>query len=120
MRWHLVAFDLYGTLLDGSGLAARLVPLAGEGAAALLAGWRKRQLELTWELNARGEYQPFDVVTAHALREVAPKFEEEVRAQMCASWLTLPAFSDAAPGRALQRNAPDDPRRRRGGGPLAR
>src|ERR1700737_1019039 len=96
MRWNLVAFDLYGTLLDVNGLAERLVPFAGAGAAELLARWRKRQIERTWELNARGAYQPFDVVTADALREVAPPISDDARAQMCAAWLTLPAFSDAA------------------------
>jgi len=97
MRWTLVAFDLYGTLLDVSGLAQRLVPFAGDGAAGLLARWRKRQLERTWELNARGAYQPFDEVTAAALLEVAPQFAADAREKMCATWLTLPAFADAAP-----------------------
>ena len=96
MKPRLVAFDLYGTLLDVSGLAARLEPLAGPGAAALLAKWRKRQLERTWELNARGAYQPFDQVTAEALLEVAPELPGELRARMCETWLTLPAFADAA------------------------
>jgi 2-haloalkanoic acid dehalogenase type II len=96
MRWHLVAFDLYGTLLDVSGLAERLVPLVGDGAAELLGRWRKRQLERTWELNARGEYQPFDAVTAQALEEVAPRIAADLRARMCATWLALPAFPDAA------------------------
>jgi HAD superfamily hydrolase (TIGR01493 family) len=96
MRWHLVAFDLYGTLLDVSGLAGRLVPFVGDGAAELLGRWRKRQLERTWELNARGEYQPFDAVTAQALEELAPQIPADVRARMCATWLALPAFPDAA------------------------
>ena len=92
----LIAFDLYGTLTNVSGLAARLIPFAGEGAPALLLQWRKRQLERTWELNAQGAYQPFDQVTAQTLEEVAPHLAPELRAQMCATWLTLPAFPDAA------------------------
>ena len=39
MRFAIVAFDLYGTLLDVSGLAKRLEPFAGPGAADLLASW---------------------------------------------------------------------------------
>jgi 2-haloacid dehalogenase len=96
MKYALVAFDLYGTLTDVSGLAARLVPFAGETAKTLLAEWRKRQLEMTWELNGRGAYEPFDEVTAHALEEVAPQLAPAVRAKMCATWLTLPAWPDAA------------------------
>ena len=95
-RWKLAAFDLYGTLLDVSGLAARLVPLCGDSAPVLLAKWRKRQLERTWELNGRGEYQPFDAVTAGALEEAAPHLDAGVRAKMCATWLSLPPFPDAA------------------------
>lgn len=92
----LVAFDLYGTLTDVTGLAARLLPLAGASAPALLAQWRKRQLERTWELNAQGAYEPFDQVTARTLEEVAPQIAPDLRAQMCATWLTLPAWPDAA------------------------
>ena len=92
----LIAFDLYGTLTDVSGLAARLAPYAGDAAPALLAQWRKRQLERTWELNAQGAYAPFDEVTAQTLLEVAPHLAPEARAGMCATWLTLPAWPDAA------------------------
>jgi len=61
MRLELVAFDLYGTLLDVSGLAKRLEPYAGPQAADLLSSWRKAQLERTWREKA---YEPFDMVTA--------------------------------------------------------
>ena len=88
----MVAFDLYGTVLDVSGLAARLTPLVGARAPELLARWRKRQLERTWTL----PYEPFDAVTAHALVDVAPELSEALRAPMCATWLTLPAHPDAA------------------------
>jgi 2-haloalkanoic acid dehalogenase type II len=92
--YDLVAFDLYGTLLDISGLSARIGALAPEP-EALLAAWRKAQLALTWDLNARGEYLPFDRVTAQALAQVVPPLDEATRAQLCALWLSLPAFPDA-------------------------
>jgi len=79
MRFDLVAFDLYGTLLDVSGLAARLEPLAGSGAADLLARWRKAQLERTWRETA---YEPFGVVTERALEQVAPHLDGKTRAEM--------------------------------------
>jgi 2-haloalkanoic acid dehalogenase type II len=94
LSYDLVAFDLYGTLLDISTLAARIGALAPEP-EALLAAWRKAQLAQTWDLNARGEYLPFDRVTAQALAEVAPLLDEPARAQLCALWLSLPAFPDA-------------------------
>ena len=93
MRFELVAFDLYGTLLDVSGLARLLEPFAGPDSASVLARWRKAQLERTWREKA---YEPFDVVTARALEEVAPGLEAKARAGMCKTWLSLPAFPDAA------------------------
>ncbi len=92
MRFALVAFDLYGTLLDVSGVAKRLERFAGPDAADLLAKWRKEQLERTWR---EKEYQPFDVVTARALETVAPHLDTKTRAAMCETWLSLPAYPDA-------------------------
>jgi 2-haloacid dehalogenase len=95
-RFDLVAFDLYGTLLDISGLAARMRPEAGDGAVALLGRWRKAQLERTWRLNREGRYEPWNRVTAAALEEVAPELPTESRERLAELWLTVPAFPDAA------------------------
>src|SRR5436309_13898873 len=97
MRFEIVAFDLYGTLLDVSGLAKRLEPLAGPGAADLLAKWRTAQLERTWREKS---YEPFDAVTARALEEVAPRLDAATRRRTCETWLSLPPFPDA--GAALE------------------
>src|SRR6266853_2514673 len=96
MRIERVAFDLYGTLLDVGGLAERLRAFAGDSAPQLLVAWRKAQLERTWELNRRGEYEPFDEVTARALAQVAPHLSPEVMERACKAWLTVPAHPDAA------------------------
>jgi len=84
MRFAIVAFDLYGTLLDVSGLAKRLEPFAGPGAADLLARWRSAQLERTWREKS---YEPFDAVTARALEEVGRASSESGRA-ICRTFLT--------------------------------
>jgi len=94
-RWDLVALDLYGTLLDVAALAPRLRAISEKAGAELLGKWRTAQLERTWELNRRGEYEPFDAVTARALEQVAPHLGADVRARMCDAWLSLPAFDDA-------------------------
>jgi 2-haloacid dehalogenase len=94
--FDLVAFDLYGTLLDISGLAARMRPVVGEEAPALLGRWRKAQLERTWRLNREGRYEPWDRVTLEALAEVAPELPVEVRERLAEIWLTVPAYPDAA------------------------
>ena len=94
-RYSLVAFDLYGTVIDLTGLPSRLSGLLGGEAVSLLADWRRMQLELTWELNERGEYEAFDRVTARALARVAPEIEPHVHARLVDQWLTLPAYPDA-------------------------
>jgi 2-haloacid dehalogenase len=94
--FDLVAFDLYGTLLDISGLASRMRPFAGEGATALLARWRKAQLERTWRLNRDGRYEPWDTVTLAALEETAPELAKDSRDRLAELWLTVPAYPDAA------------------------
>ncbi len=93
--YRLAVFDLYGTLLDVSGLAARLSEMIGNDATAMLAAWRTAQLERTWELNRLAAYEPFDRVTAWALARVAPELDEALRARLVEQWLTLPAYGDA-------------------------
>ncbi|HEX4420176.1 MAG TPA: haloacid dehalogenase type II [Kofleriaceae bacterium] len=99
-RYRLVAFDLYGTLLDISGLAARMSAVIGRDATALLAAWRAAQLERTWALNRLAAYETFDRVTAWSLAKVAGELgealDEPVRARLVDEWLTVPAHPDAA------------------------
>ena len=104
-RFDLVAFDLYGTLLDISGLAARMRPVAGDKAAALLSRWRKAQIERTWRLNREGRYEPWDRVTLAALDEVAPELPLEIRESLAHLWLTVPAYADAAATLAALKSA---------------
>ncbi|MEO8190464.1 MAG: haloacid dehalogenase type II [Acidobacteriota bacterium] len=93
--YDLVAFDLYGTLLDIAGLADGMRPITGERSEALLARWRHAQLERSWRLNREGRYEPWDRVTLGALEEVAPELPVESRERMAQLWLTVPAFADA-------------------------
>ena len=94
--FNLVAFDLYGTLLDISGLVAKMRPFVGERAVNLLGRWRKAQLEGSWQLNLDGLYEPWDLVTLRALQEAAPELAMEARESLAQLWLTVPAFADAA------------------------
>ncbi|HTD52030.1 MAG TPA: haloacid dehalogenase type II [Thermoanaerobaculia bacterium] len=93
--FQLVAFDLYGTLLDIGGLAARMEPLVGETAPDLLARWRKEQVERSWECNRTRRYEAWDRVTASALERVAPELPEATRRELQRLWRTVPAYADA-------------------------
>lgn len=105
IRYDVVAFDLYGTLLDVSGLAAKMLPLVGTGAANLLARWRKAQLEKTWRLNLDSRYDRWDHVTAAALDEVAPELTPALRHHLAELWVTVPAYPDAAAALASLKTA---------------
>ncbi|HEY1434346.1 MAG TPA: haloacid dehalogenase type II [Thermoanaerobaculia bacterium] len=95
--FDLVAFDLYGTLLDISRLAKAMEPIAGEGAAALLGRWRTAQLERSGQANRDDAYVSWDRLTLAALGDVAPQVSEGDREQLTRLWLTVPAFADAGP-----------------------
>src|SRR5205814_2359949 len=95
VRYDVVAFDLYGTLLAVEKLIEGLKPVLGREAEALLPKWRKAQLERTWELNERGEYQPFGEVTSFALAKVAPHLSPAAMERSCKAWLTVPPHPDA-------------------------
>jgi 2-haloacid dehalogenase len=94
--FDLVAFDLYGTLLDISGLAERMRPITGDRSVELLKRWRSAQLQRTWHLNRSGRYEPWDAVTSASLEEVAPDLRSDTRARLSDLWLTVPSFPDAA------------------------
>lgn len=98
-RYRLVAFDLYGTLLDVSGMAARMTYALGRDATQLLAAWRTAQLERSWDLNRTGAYEPFDQVTAWALDKVAADLGEVIaptaRVHLIDEWLQVPPHADA-------------------------
>jgi 2-haloacid dehalogenase len=98
---QVIGFDVFGTLVDPAGIAEPLRPYAGEGTSALVAEWRRSQLEYAFRRAAMARYQPFDRVTRGALdRALAVTgidIPEADREDLVAAWTRLPAFADAAP-----------------------
>lgn len=98
----LLAFDVYGTLVDPASLEEHLRSLAGEGAHALSRLWRGKQLEYAFRRGLMEDYVPFSVCTRQALEFACASFgidlgaDERERLMQC--YLRLPAFADAAPG----------------------
>ena len=65
---EVLAFDLYGTLVDPIAIAGELDRVLGESGGAEVAGlWRGKQLEYSFRLTAMGRYEDFRWVTARAL-----------------------------------------------------
>lgn len=63
-----VVFDAYGTLFDVHSVSARCEALFPGRGQALSQLWREKQLEYTWLRSLMGRYEPFDRITADALR----------------------------------------------------
>ena len=65
---EVLAFDLYGTLVDPFAIAHELGQLLGDADGREAAGlWRAKQLEYSFRLTAMGRYEDFRWVTARAL-----------------------------------------------------
>jgi 2-haloacid dehalogenase len=65
---EVLAFDLYGTLVDPIAIASQLGRLLGEADGRAAAGlWRLKQLEYSFRLTAMSKYEDFRWVTARAL-----------------------------------------------------
>lgn len=104
---EVLAFDLYGTLVDPIAIAAELGQLLGEAEGRAAAGlWRAKQLEYSFRLTAMGLYEDFRWVTARALDFTLASMEVRLpdgeAERLAGLYDHLRPFPDAAPAlRAL-------------------
>lgn len=97
----ILAFDVYGTLVDPMGMAELLAPDAGEAADSVSSQWREKQLEFSFRKGLMRMYEDFGVCTRQALRyamashglDLSQKREDE----LMGAYLSLPAFEDSLP-----------------------
>jgi len=62
-----LAFDVYGTLIDTSGVTLALQQHVGDRAGAFARLWREKQLEYSFRRGLMQRYEPFTVCTQNAL-----------------------------------------------------
>jgi len=95
----LLAFDIYGTVVDPRAIAAQLSHLFGERAPLAAQLWRAKQLEFTFRRALMRRYADFDVCTAQAIESVSAELEVELdaasRDELLRAYLSLPAFPEA-------------------------
>ena len=104
---EVLAFDLYGTLVDPiaiSGALDRVLGGAGGDEAARL--WRLKQLEYSFRLTAMGRYEDFRWVTSRALdftfASIGVNLPSEQARRLIGLYDELQPFPDAVPAlRAL-------------------
>src|SRR5258708_18793158 len=94
----VLAFDVYGTLIDPFQMEEHLRPAFGEEAREASELWRGKQIEYSFRRTLMKKYAPFDVCTAQALRFVSAQLgisiSYETRAQLMERYSQLSAFPD--------------------------
>lgn len=95
----VLAFDVYGTLINAHGLLAELQEIMGEKARLFSDTWRNKQLEYSFRRGLMGQYQHFSVCTEQALHFTCEQLQislnKNQRNDLLANYLKLPAFDDA-------------------------
>jgi 2-haloacid dehalogenase len=85
----VLAFDVYGTLVDPFRMERQLESLYGDCGSAICALWRQEQLEYSFRRGLMRCYEDFDACTERALTFAAKTFKVELpdaaRRQLLAS-----------------------------------
>ncbi len=94
-----LAFDVYGTLIDTSGVFQKLEPLIGADALPFMNEWRNKQLEYSFRRAAMNRYVDFSTVTREALNYCCQFFNKPLQKSQIRSLMeaykVLPAYDDA-------------------------
>ena len=94
----VLAFDVYGTLIDPFRMEEHLRATFGERAKQASELWRSKQIEYSFRRALMKKYRTFDVCTAQALRfvsaELGVSLSEESQEKLMSKYLQLPAYPD--------------------------
>lgn len=97
----VLAFDVYGTLIDPTGIVGDLTETFGAHAELAARRWREKQLEFTFRRALMRQYVDFDLCTAQALSYVSGELgiglSEHRKRALLDSYRRLPAYPDAKP-----------------------
>ncbi|MEO0895220.1 MAG: haloacid dehalogenase type II [Bacteroidota bacterium] len=94
-----LAFDVYGTLINTSGVYESVKRLVGNKADSFIQIWRDKQLEYSFRKGCMGIYEGFSACTRYALdytcEVLAVSLSHEEKRALMGEYSKLPAFSDA-------------------------
>ncbi|QSH40218.1 haloacid dehalogenase type II [Lentisphaerota bacterium ZTH] len=106
---YSLALDIYGTIVNTSGIYASVQNIIGEKAADFVELWRSKQLEYSFRRSAMGIYADFSVCTREALEFCCIKFNAPLsslqKEQLMENYQKLPVFPDAETGISRARKA---------------
>ena len=99
---YTLAFDVYGTLIDTSGILNSLTLLTGEAAKDFMDTWRNKQLEYSFRRGLMNKYIDFSECTSHALSYSCLKhnipLKPAEKESLLQEYTSLPAFEDVTMG----------------------
>lgn len=107
----VIAFDVYGTLIDTQGVTVELERrlTQPEKATEFARRWRDKQLEYSFRHGLMGHYLPFSECTREALvftdRALQTGLTDNDQDHLMAVYAELPAFPDVAPALDTLREA---------------
>ena len=94
----VLAFDVYGTLIDTAGVVARLRERIGDAAVEFSQAWRDKQLEYSFRRGLMRQYEDFGVCTRDALDYTCARFNADLsqadKDALLGAYRELPAFDD--------------------------
>ena len=96
----VLAFDIYGTLIDTHGVVTELSRHVGDRAPQFSQVWRDKQLEYTWRKGLMRRYENFAICTRQALDYtdtlLQTSLDDSVKEGLMQIYRVLPAFDDVA------------------------
>lgn len=95
---HTLAFDVYGTLINTSGVLETLEGMIGKDAGKFMNLWRNKQLEYSFRRGLMDAYVDFSICTAQALDYCCAFLEIDLnkseKDELTEAYKVLPAFED--------------------------
>ena len=105
---YTLAFDVYGTLINTSGVFNSLEKMIGSKAKQVMDTWRNKQLEYSYRRGLMNKFIDFSVCTKDALEFSCKTFKADLsdaqKEALMNEYKVLPAFADVKEGLQTLRN----------------
>ncbi len=99
---YTLAFDVYGTLINTSGVFDSLERMIGEKAKLFVDTWRNKQLEYSFRRGLMNSYADFSICTENALefccKSLHVNLSTKQKNTLLEEYSILPAFPDVQKG----------------------
>ena len=97
---YTLAFDIYGTLIDTSGVFHSLEKMIGKQAKPFMDTWRNKQLEYSFRRGLMNQYADFSICTENALAFCCLSFQlrlsPEQKESLLSEYTVLPVFDEVS------------------------